>query len=73
MHENRENLCDTLAVVLVLNTVQGGERGGVFIVLAVALQVRTGGNCSTKRSFTFLCTAVASFLTVLLYTLTHPL
>ena len=47
-----------MAVVLVLNTVQGGG----FIVLAVALQVRTGGNWSTKRSFTFLCTTVANFL-----------
>ena len=69
---NQEDLCDALAVVLVLNTVQGGG-GGCFIVLAVALQVRTRGNWSTKGSFTFLCTAVASFLTVLLYTLIHPL
>ena len=53
--------------------VGGGGGGGGFIVLAVPLQVRTGGNWSTKRSFTFLCTAVANFLTVLLYTLTHPL
>ena len=38
---NQRNLFDALAVLLVLNTVHGGS-----IVLAVALLVRTGGNCS---------------------------
>ena len=34
----KENLCDTLAIVLLLSTVWGS------IVLSVALLVRTGGN-----------------------------
>ena len=51
---NLENLCDALAVVLVLGTVRGGS-----IVLAVALLVRTGENwpfhCKNKKNSVSLC------------------
>ena len=50
----------------------GGGGGGGGVVLAVALQVRTGEIGPQKQVLHF-CAAVANFLTVLLYTLTQPL
>ena len=51
----------------------GGGGGGGIYSAGSGSPSEDWGKLVHKRKFTFLCTAVANFLTVLLYTLTQPL